>query len=128
VGRLFLSAIFFVSGFNKATDIVGTSERLAETIQKSAFVPDAIAPALASLSLVLAWGAVAFEWIGALLVATGLRPRAGAWLLILFLIPTTLLFHPPNDPRQLTQFLKNLAIVGGLLLVGTGPGRSGRTP
>jgi putative oxidoreductase len=55
----------------------------------------------------------------------------GALGLIVFLIPTTLLFHDfwafeGDDQRmqQMSHFLKNLGIVGGLiLLMSYGPGR-----
>jgi putative oxidoreductase len=39
-------------------------------------------------------------------------------LLLLFLVPTTLLFHGDvADKMERIQLLKNLAIMGGLLLV-----------
>jgi putative oxidoreductase len=49
----------------------------------------------------------------------------GGWLLFLFMIPTTLIFHTNfGDPNQMIHFLKNLAIMGGLLYVaGYGAGR-----
>jgi hypothetical protein len=41
-----------------------------------------------------------------------------AVLLLLFLVPTTLLFHGDvADKMERTQVFKNLAIMGGLLLV-----------
>ena len=43
-----------------------------------------------------------------------------------FLVPTTLIFHNPLGPEgaaQMTQFLKNLSILGGMLVVAAfGPG------
>ena len=40
------------------------------------------------------------------------------WLLFLFLIPTTLIFHTHfADQNQLIHFLKNLSMMGGLLYV-----------
>jgi putative oxidoreductase len=55
----------------------------------------------------------------------GYRAKAGGWLLFLFLIPTTLIFHTNfGDPNQTIHFLKNLSIMGGLLYVaGFGAGR-----
>ncbi len=56
--------------------------------------------------------------LGSLLVITGLRPQLGAVLLLLFLIPTTLIFHTDvADPGERIALFKNLAIMGGLLLV-----------
>lgn len=77
---------------------------------------------LAALFLV---SAIAFELVGALSVLLGYKARWGAITLIIFMVPTTLLFHANfADPMQVIQFTKNLAIVGGLLMVsyfGSGP-------
>jgi len=71
----------------------------------------------------------AVELIGGLLILLGIRVRFGAFLLIIFLIPTTLFFHQfwfldgMRRDLQVVMFLKNVAIVGGLLYVlacGTG--------
>jgi putative oxidoreductase len=55
----------------------------------------------------------------------GYEARIGSVLLLLFLAPATLVFHNPIvDPTQMIQFMKNLAIIGGLLMVtayGSGP-------
>jgi putative oxidoreductase len=77
------------------------------------------------VSLVLAIGATVLLFAGGLMVALGLRARIGTFLLMVFLIPTTMLFHDwwsldPADPvyrEQAIQFLKNVAILGGLLMV-----------
>ena len=55
----------------------------------------------------------------------GYWTRLDAWALILLLIPTTLIFHTNfADPNQMIQFMKNLAMTGGLLYVAAfGPGR-----
>ena len=57
-------------------------------------------------------------------LALGLFPRLSAAALIASLVPTTVAGHPfwkETDPQakngQRIQFLKNLAIVGGLMLV-----------
>jgi putative oxidoreductase len=58
---------------------------------------------------------------GGLLLLLGIRERLGLSLLILFLIPATLLFHPfwwvegPAHETQVAMFLKNCAILGCLL-------------
>src|SRR5208337_1495314 len=50
----------------------------------------------------------------------GVRTRSAALLLFLFLIPTTILFHVvPGDPMNRIEMLKNMAIMGGLLMVAT---------
>lgn len=62
--------------------------------------------------------AMALMTVGSVLVITGWRARLGALLLLLFLIPTTLLFHGEvGEVSERIQLFKNLAIMGGLLLV-----------
>ncbi len=117
LGRFLLSAIFFVSAWRKLDDPSGVAQRIAEATARAAWVPDAVAVGVRDAAPVLAWAAIAFELIGGFCLATGWRREFGAMLLIVFLVPTTLLFHPPGDPAQLTQFLKNAGLIGGLLLV-----------
>jgi len=64
-----------------------------------------------------------FELIGGLSVLLGIKEKLGATLLVLFLIPTTILIHQfwfvegPMREMQLAHFLKNVAILGGLLMI-----------
>ncbi|MCX5933063.1 MAG: DoxX family membrane protein [Cyanobacteria bacterium] len=70
---------------------------------------------LAPLLLVLAMGLLA---VGSALLILGWRQRLGALLLLIFLVPTSLIFHSTlGDTADRIQLLKNLAIMGGLLLV-----------
>ena len=81
------------------------------------------------LSILTPWSplllgvATLFLLIGGLFVLLGIKEKFGACLLILFMIPTTILFHPfwymEGAPRDLQtiMFLKNLAILGGLILM-----------
>jgi putative oxidoreductase len=70
---------------------------------------------LAPLLLVAAMALMA---VGSALVISGWKARLGAILLLLFLVPTTLIFHSDvADTMQRIQLLKNLAIMAGLLLV-----------
>ena len=51
-------------------------------------------------------------------VISGWRSCLGAVLLLIFLIPTTLLFHgDAGDAAERIQLLKNLSIMAGLLFV-----------
>ena len=115
-GRIALSAIFLLSGFNKITNWSGTADHMAHQ-------------GLPAVPLLLA-GAIAFEILGGLSLLLGFFGRLGAAALIVFLIPTTLIFHafwavdPAQQQNQMIHFMKNLAILGGLLMaVAHGTGR-----
>ncbi len=61
--------------------------------------------------------------VGGTMILFGIREKLGAWLLILFLIPSTLLFHSfwflegVSKVIEANIFFKNTAILGGLMLV-----------
>ena len=69
--------------------------------------------------------------LGGLSVLLGYHAKAGAWLLVLFLIPVTLAMHnfwdvpdPAAAQMQQIMFMKNLALLGGTLFItyfGSGP-------
>ena len=56
-------------------------------------------------------------------LALGLWAQVAAWALVALLLPTTIFGHPfwlehdLNRQAQLTHFLKNLSLLGGLLLI-----------
>lgn len=115
-GRVLLSAIFISSGISKIFNWEGTAGYMA-----SAGMP------LVPLFLL---GAIGIEILGGLSVLLGLFPRLGALALAGFLVPTTLIFHNfwafagQMRELQMISFMKNLAILGGLLIVlglGAGP-------
>jgi putative oxidoreductase len=109
VGRFFVSVIFLMSGFQKLTAYSGTVEKIA-----AQGIP---------LATLAAAGAILFELAGGLSVLTGYKSQLGSVLLILFIIPATLFFHDfwnfPADQvqGQMIHFLKNLSILGGLLVL-----------
>jgi putative oxidoreductase len=80
---------------------------------------------------VLLAGAIVFLIAGSLSVILGYRARIGAGLLLVFLALATYYFHdfwtladPQARQEQMIQFLKNLGLMGAMLLVianGTGP-------
>ncbi len=70
---------------------------------------------LASLLLGVAMALMA---AGSALVISGWKSRLGVALLLVFLVPTTVLFHGDlSSVPERIQLFKNLAIMGGLLLV-----------
>ncbi|MEK6594194.1 MAG: DoxX family protein [Pseudomonadota bacterium] len=115
-GRILLALIFLMSGFDKITGFAGTAGFMA-----SKGMP---------FAEVLLAGALVFELAGAIMLIVGWRAHWGALLLIVFMIPATLMFHnfwavdAAQYQNQLNHFLKNVAMVGGLLYVmafGAGP-------
>lgn len=102
--RVLLSALFLMSGINKILNPAATQQYMA-----SYGMP------LTGLFLM---GAIALELAGGLSVLLGYKSRWGAIALIIFLIPATLIFHTNfADQMQTIQFMKNLAILGGLLMI-----------
>ena len=74
--------------------------------------------------------AVGLELVGGILVLLGLYARWGALALLAFLVPVTLIMHnfwtlPEAEAmKQMINFMKNVSIAGGLLMVlalGAGP-------
>jgi putative oxidoreductase len=116
LGRVAVAAIFLISGTAKLVDVSGTAAHMS-----AVGIP---------YPETLAMFAGVAEILGALSLAFGALTRIGALGLILFMIPTTLLFHnfwvfEGDEQRlQMVQFLKNIGLIGGLMmLVSFGPGR-----
>ena len=114
-GRILLALIFLVSGFGKLTDYTGTEAYMA-----SAGLP--MVGLLLPLTILVELG-------GGLLIAAGLFARSIAIVEFLFLIPVSLVFHHFWDlpaaqaMEQQIHFLKNVSIMGGMLLLAyAGPG------
>ena len=115
VGRILLAAIFIISGFLKIGGFAGTAGYMAS---KGLPMPQVL--------LVLT---IALELGGGILIAIGFKARWVALLFFLWLIPTTLIFHPfwgidaAQVQNQMNNFLKNVSIMGGMLLLfAYGPG------
>ncbi len=116
LGRVGLAAIFLWSGYGKLVHMDGNLGYM-----KAFGVP---APEL------LIWPALFAELIGGAMLLLGLKPRWAASALIAFTLPATFIFHAywavPADQVMNAQihFMKNLAILGGLLtVVAHGSGR-----
>ncbi len=106
--RIFLAALFIIAGLGKIPGYEGTAGYM-----QSMGVPGMLLPLV-----------IALEIVGGLAIAVGYRTRLAAFLLAGFTVLSGLIFHSPLDPSEQTQFLKNLAIAGGfLLLVVHGAGR-----
>ncbi len=108
-GRVLIALIFIISGIGKLANWSGTASFMA-------------AKGLPLVPLLLAV-TVIVELVGGILVAIGYRTDLSALSLFIYLVPVTLIFHDFWNYRgleaqmQLVNFLKNLAIMGGLLTV-----------
>jgi putative oxidoreductase len=101
-GRLLMSVILLVSGFQKLSAFSGT---IAYMASKNLPVPE-----LAALV------AVIVECLGGVLVLAGYRTRVAGFILAVWCVATALAAHAHfNDPNQTIHFFKNLAMAGGFL-------------
>ncbi len=110
MARILLAAIFLMSGLGKIMEPTGTLQYMA-----------AYGMPLTGLFLV---GAIGLQVVGGISLLLGYKARWGSILLVVFLLPATLIFHTKfSDQIQMIMFMKNLAILGGLLMVAYfGPG------
>jgi len=115
LGRLLFASIFLMSAFGHfSPTTIGFAAAQG--------VP------LASLTVPLSG---IMELVGGLSILLGYRGRWGAWLIVAFMVPVTLMMHqfwtisdPMAAQMDMVMFTKNLAITGGALLIawfGTGP-------
>ncbi|MEE9458173.1 MAG: DoxX family protein [Candidatus Bathyarchaeia archaeon] len=109
--RILISTIFIIAAINKAMNPSGTENYIAA----------AGIPAAGVLSVLV----IMIEIFGGLSILLGFKAKWGAIALFMFLIPVTLIFHTEfTDQIQSIMLLKNLAMMGGLLMVanyGSGP-------
>jgi len=117
IARILLSALFLLSGFNKIAHFGASSQLIA-----GMGVP------FASLATGIA---ILIEIGGAIAIIAGWKTKLAAWVQFVYLIPVTFMIHnfwaspAAMQQDQMVHFMKNLAIMGGLLiLAGRGPGAS----
>ena len=103
-GRVFLSLIFIISGVGKLADHTGTVGYISSV--------HAPMPELAY------WIAVVVEVGFGTALLTGFKARFAGTGLAMFTLAAAFLFHNNfADQIQMIMFLKNITIIGGLLLV-----------
>lgn len=117
VGRILYSFLFIMSGFGHLTQ-----PKMMAGYAKSKGVP-------AAASMV--WLSGLMELVGGLLIAFGYEARLGAWLIVAFLAPVTVMMHnywtlkdPTDKTHNMIMFNKNMALLGAALLIayfGSGP-------
>jgi len=102
IGRVLLAVIFIVSGLGKIMDPAPAAQMMAAV----------------GLPSNMAMGVGVFELVAGLLLAIGLMTRLVSAALFVYIGLTILFFHNNlADPAQQVNALKNLAIMGGMLMV-----------
>lgn len=116
LGRILITYIFATSGLAKILDWSGNVQYMST--RHLPFIP-----VLLAIALVVEVG-------GSICLLTGWRAREAAFIMFLYLLAVTVLFHNywafsgNLAGAQETHFRKNLAIMGGLLIIAAqGPGR-----
>ena len=107
-GRILFSLIFLLSSF-------GHFSEPSIGFAASKGVP--MASFLVPLSGII-------EFIGALSIILGYKARYGAWLIIVFLIPVTVMLHnfwtitdPMAQQMDMAAFMKNVSMMGAALMI-----------
>ena len=113
IGRFLIAALFLAGAAQKGTD------------------PSAVKSLLSGMGwpVWLIWPAMAFNLIAGLALVAGVATRPVATALALYCAVTSIFHYLPNDPWQMTIFVKNWAIAGGcLVLAAHGAGRFALRP
>ena len=103
-GRIFISVLFLVEAIRKFLN-----PDMSMIYMSDHGVPE-----------ILFYPSLAFELVLPLLLIAGYKTRFVSFLLALFVLAVTLIFHGHHiveSDMQLTIFLKNIAIMGGLLIL-----------
>ncbi len=102
LGRIFISALFLISAFNKIFNLEGSMNWM-EGFNVPGF---------------LIFPAIVIEIILPVLVIVGYRARIAAGVLAIFCLTTAFLFHLDfSNQSQFISFLKNIGLAGGFLFI-----------
>lgn len=103
-GRVLISLLFIIAGWGKLMGFSGTAGYMASL---GFPMPELVAVLV-----------IVIELGGGIALALGVHARAVALALAVFTLLATLIAHRDiGDQMQLTQALKNLAVIGGLIYV-----------
>ena len=111
VPRILLSLLYVVGGAGFLMNFANTSKMVGMGL-----TPWGLA-GIATLATVVA---IVLKLGGGLMLMFNYRTSTAAWMLIVFTLLATLMFHMQWDgaqgQMQMTNFLKNLGLIGGLLI------------
>ena len=102
IGRMFISLVFLLSGFNKIGNYEGTVGWMESLGMPGIFLIPAII----------------LEVVAPILIIVGYKVRISAALLSLFCIATAVIFHNDfSNQMQFVSFMKNIGLAGGFLFL-----------
>lgn len=131
IGRILFSIIFIMAGIKKifswgsAKASIGTMLATWDAYNPTGFIGWMV-NIIGNYVVFFIVLALALEIIGGLFILSGIKPRIGAFLLLVFMLPTTVFMHPfwlyaPNagsmSEIQFVMFFKNLSIIGALFFI-----------
>jgi putative oxidoreductase len=136
LGRVLFAVLFLYSGATKLVGIQATTDFIAAKVA----IPAMLVPYTSQLETLtgmstqqtLAIAVGAFEVIAGLMIALNFGARFFATLMIFFVAATIFYFHdfwnqsPPDNAKTLMDALKNLSIIGALLMIAGYGGRVSR--
>ncbi len=102
IGRIFISSVFLLSGYNKIF-----SHENTVTWMEGYGVPG-----------FLLWPTIVLEIVLPIFIIIGYKTQLSAILLAIFSITTAIIFHLDfSNQMQIVAFLKNLGLAGGFLFI-----------
>ena len=102
IGRIFISLVFLLSGFNKIGNYEGTVGWMESFNMPGFFLIPAII----------------LEISAPILIIVGYKVKISAALLTLFCFATAIIFHNDfSNQMQFVSFMKNIALAGGFLFL-----------
>src|SRR5690606_101128 len=102
LGRMLLAPMFLISGIQKISGYAGTQQYM-----ESVGLPGMLLPLV-----------ILLEIGGGLALILGWFTRWAAWALAAFTLLAGILFHwDPANQMQTIMFMKNICIVGGMLIL-----------
>ncbi len=113
---ILILSLYIVSAFKKIINFSDTANSLKSQLDNNILFKHIQSKIdLSKIGLVIA---ILLLLIGSALMLYGIHDnyylKIGSIILIVFLIIATFLYHPPTDPNEINNFLKNLSLMGGL--------------
>lgn len=139
-GRMSFAMIFILSGINKIIQWNDTESGFVSLLcdwhtysASYNWLQNLFSDLLPYVTLIIVMATI-IELIGGVLLFLGIKSRLAAFFILLFFVPTTILFHHFwflegfKREIQMIMFMKNIAIIGGLFMVLAGGAKIEENP